>query len=64
MDHPSDLLRHPLQLGCGQSEVEGEGEVMVNLVKLVSKVVVNRVVVLLVVPLMRLSCHPSISRSP
>ena len=22
--HPSELLRHPLQLGCSRSEVEGE----------------------------------------
>ena len=66
MDHPSNLLRHPLQLGCSRSEIKGEeevvGEVMVYLVELVSEVVVDWVVVLLVVPLMRLSCHPSIPR--
>ena len=33
-------------------------EVVVDLVELVSKVVVDRVVMLLVVPLMRLPCHP------
>ena len=54
MDHPSNLLRHPLQLECNLFEVEGKGEivgeVVVDLVKLVSEVVV-----LLVVPLMRIS---------
>ena len=57
MDHPSDLVHHPLQLRCSRSEVKGEGEV-------VGKVMVDRVVVLLVVPLMRLPCHPSIPHHP
>ena len=64
LNHPSDLMRHPLQLGCSRSKVEGEGEVVVDLVELVSEVVVDRVVVLLVVLLMRLPCHPSIPRHP
>ena len=45
MDHPLNLLRHPLQLGCERSEVEGKGEVVgevvVDLVELVSEVVVD-----------------------
>ena len=59
MDHPSNLMYHPLQLGCSRFEVVGEvvGEVMVDLVELVSEVVVDGVVVLLVIPLTRLPCH-------
>ena len=67
MDHPSNLLRLPLQLGCNRSEVEGEGEgevVREVVVELVSEVVVDWVVVLLVVLLMRLSYHPSIPHHP
>ena len=45
MDHPLNLIRHPLQLGCSRSEVVGEGEVVgevvVDLVELVSEVVVD-----------------------
>ena len=40
------------------------GEVVVYLVQLVSEVVIDRVVVLLVVPLMRLPCHLSIPHHP
>ena len=40
------------------------GEVVVDLVELVSEVMVDRVVVLLVVPLMRLAYHPSIPHHP
>ena len=44
MDHPSDLLCHPLQLGCSRPE-EGEGDVVgefvVDLVELVREVVVD-----------------------
>ena len=66
MDHPSDLMRHSLQLGCRKSEVENEvvGEVVVNLVELVSKVVVDLVVMRLVIPLMRLPFHQSIPHHP
>ena len=52
----SNLLIHPLQLGCSRFEVEGKGEVVGEVV--VDLMVVDLVVVDRVVPLMRLPYHP------
>ena len=44
MDHPLDLQCHPLKYVCSPFEVEGEGELIVEvMVKMVGKVMVEMV---------------------